>query len=294
MNYPIVLAHGIAPFDKIYRPFLKWLPKVWSHDPDKYHYFKGIASHLSRHGFTVFAPRVDFAGSVSQRANELAHKVRKFLEETGFSKVHVIAHSMGGLDARHMIVDEDMQDTVATLTTIGTPHLGTSFADQGLELTGGLIDYVRKMDLDLRGFKDLQTDVAIAFNQRAQKAEAGSPVHYVVYASKQDKNRVFSLLQPSWEIIHETEGENDGLTSVASQSWVPTLIGDDGRKAIHQKEFPIEADHLNELGWWDPDELHGIRWWWFFNLKKKIQAFEDQVKAAYLKMAEDAERLVGG
>ncbi len=29
-----------------------------------------------------------------------------------------------------------------------------------------------------------------------------------------------------------------------------------------------------------------------FNLKKEIQAYEDQVKAAYLKMARDAERLV--
>jgi len=30
----------------------------------------------------------------------------------------------------------------------------------------------------------------------------------------------------------------------------------------------------------------------FFNLKKEIQAFEDQVKAAYLKMARDAGCLV--
>jgi triacylglycerol esterase/lipase EstA (alpha/beta hydrolase family) len=42
--------------------------------------------------------------------------------------VHIIAHSMGGLDARHLIVDiVTMADKVGTLATIGTPHLGTSF-----------------------------------------------------------------------------------------------------------------------------------------------------------------------
>lgn len=291
MNYPVVLAHGIAPFDAIYRPFLKWLRKYLSNDPDNHDYFKGIASHLRRNGFTVFAPRVDFAGRVSQRAKELAQKVRKILDETGSAKVHVIAHSMGGLDARHMIVDEDMQDSVATLTTIGTPHFGTTFADKGLEQAGGLVDFFLKMGFDLRGFKDLQTEAAVAFNQRAQKTEADNPVHYVVYAAKQDKNRVFSLLKPSWEIIHEEEGENDGLVSVTSQFWTSALTGEDGQKAIKQEEFPIEADHLNELGWWDVDQLHGTRWW-NFNLKKEIRAFADQVKATYLKMAEDAERLV--
>ena len=247
---------------------------------------------MRRHGFTVFAPRVNFAASVRERAKELAQAVRKILEETESSKVHIIAHSMGGLDARRMIVDEDMQDSVATLTTIGTPHCGTTIADKGLEQAGGLVNFVLKKGLDLTGFRDLQTEAALAFNQRAQKAEAENPVHYIVYAGKQHKNRVFGLLKPSWEIIHQKEGENDGLVSVASQSWTSALTGENGQKAIRQEAFPIEVDHLNQLGWWDLVQLHGTHWW-NFNLKKEIRAFEAQVKAAYLKMAQGAERLVG-
>jgi len=37
-------------------------------------------------------------------------------------KVHLFAHSMGGLDARHMITHLGMANRVRTLTTIGTPH----------------------------------------------------------------------------------------------------------------------------------------------------------------------------
>ncbi len=291
MNDPIVLAHGIAPFDEIYQPFLKWLRKYWSKTPDKYDYFKGIASYLRHHGFTVFAPRVDFAGSVSERAKELAQAVRKILEETESSKVHIIAHSMGGLDARRMIVDEDMQDRVATLTTIGTPHCGTTFVDKGLAKAGGLVNFFLNKGLDLKGVRDLHTEAALAFNQRAEKAEAKNPVHYIVYAGKQQKKQVFGLLKPSWEIIHRKEGENDGLVSVASQSWTSALTGQNSQKSIRQEAFPIEVDHLNELGWWDLDELHGTHWW-NFNVKKKIRDFEDQVKAAYLKMAQEADSLV--
>ena len=42
--------------------------------------------------------------------------------------MHLIAHSMGGLDARHMIVREGMAERVASLTTVGTPHNGTPVA----------------------------------------------------------------------------------------------------------------------------------------------------------------------
>ena len=47
--------------------------------------------------------------------------------------VHLFAHSMGGLDSRYMISQLDMADRVLTLTTIGTPHRGTSFADWGVD-----------------------------------------------------------------------------------------------------------------------------------------------------------------
>ena len=116
-------------------------------------------------------------------------------------------------------------------------------------------------------------------------------VHYVVYASKQDESQVFGLLKPSWHLVEKEEGENDGLVSVSSQLWSDKLIGDGHEKPVRQVKFPLEADHLNELGWWDLDQLHGVHLW-KLDLRRRISSFEDQVKAAYLKIALDAERLV--
>ena len=39
---------------------------------------------------------------------------------------------MGGLDARYLISRLGMADRVLSLTTLGTPHRGTSFADWGV------------------------------------------------------------------------------------------------------------------------------------------------------------------
>ena len=43
--------------------------------------------------------------------------------------VHLIGHSLGGLDSRFLISKLGMADRVLSLTTIGTPHHGTPLAD---------------------------------------------------------------------------------------------------------------------------------------------------------------------
>jgi triacylglycerol lipase len=251
-RFPIVLAHGIARFDILRELFRNKLHL--SETDDRLHYFKGIKSHLEANGFEVHHTNVDFAGSVDLRATQLSKQLNKILEGGDAAKVNIIAHSMGGLDARHMIVDIDgMADKVASLTTIGTAHLGTSFADFALGSGGKLVISGLRPIINLEGFGDLTTEACESFNARARDNEAGNPVVYQTYASAEEHNRVFLPLQPSWFIVKHFEGENDGLVSVKSQQWESELRGADGRKkAIAHFPFPIPADHLNEVGWWDP------------------------------------------
>ena len=85
-------------------------------------------------------PEVHFADSVKLRSQRLAQEIQTFLERTDVQskKVHIITHSMGGLDARRMIVDvPGMAEKVATLTTIATPHLGSPAAADALRKAGG-------------------------------------------------------------------------------------------------------------------------------------------------------------
>ena len=171
-------------------------------------------------GFDVYYTNVEFAGSVALRARQLSEQINEILNQDNAEKVHIIAHSMGGLDARHMIVDRDgMAGKVASLTTIGTPHLGTSFADIGITLGGRLVIDSLSSILDLKGFDDLTIKSCDDFNRRAEAQEADNDVVYRTCASSEKRDHVFLPLQPSWFFINEKEGENDGLVSVKSQRW---------------------------------------------------------------------------
>ncbi len=278
MSLPIVLAHGIVPFDALYRPLLQAGLRKLLRQSDKYDYFSGIASHLKNHDYTVFAPRVPFAADVNKRAQALKRHVEAILESTGADRVHIIAHSMGGLDARHMIVDFDMADRVATLTTIGTPHCGTSFADFGLAKVDWLIGFTGTFGLSLDGFRDLSTKATAAFNKRALNAEAGNAVRYTTYAAHQDYARIFTPLKLSWKIITGREGASDGLVPLTSAAWTDRL----GSKFVCQEAFPVSADHLNELAWWEPCEMRAPR--------QARKPFKNKIRDAYLKMVRDAER----
>jgi triacylglycerol lipase len=88
---------------------------------------------LRKNGIEVYHTNVSFAADVETRAKDLTREIQKILADTGHAKVHIIGHSMGGLDARQMIVHEGMADKVATLTTIGTPHWGSPVAEWVLE-----------------------------------------------------------------------------------------------------------------------------------------------------------------
>lgn len=293
-NYPLVLAHGIARFDAITQSMARrWKMTLWdmSRVFDRLHYFKGMQSFLRGQGFETYATTVGFADDVDARAGQLAAQVKTILAQSGHHKVHLIGHSMGGLDGRHAIVDKGLADRVASLTTIGTPHLGTSLAEVGLGLGGVQTIEALRPYLDLGGFRNLPRDVRRAFNERARHAEATNDVVYQVYASAQAPPRLFRPLHLAWQIIHNLEGENDGLVPVASQLWQSELVNSGGRvKPIHQHHFPFPADHLNQTGWWDLEELAGLRFW-LREARRQKRDFEASVKEIYLQIARDAHAL---
>lgn len=294
-NHPIILAHGIARFDFLLQQFAKDLGALgfnFGLANDGLHYFKGIARHLRNHGFDVYQSSVSFAAGVEHRAADLKREIETALGlRPGQTKVHVIAHSMGGLDARHAIVNHGMADVIVSLTTIGTPHLGTSFADWSFENQGDKILEAARNIVDLGGFADLTTDACNAFNEAAQASEAANDVVYQTYSSAEDKAKIFLPLQPAWEIIQATEGDNDGLVPRTSQQWQSELTDGDGiRKRVRQHVFPVSADHLNEIGWWDLQQLemsdlfHNI-------LPVIVKNYEDNIKNVYLKIAREVQSL---
>nr|HID59878.1 hypothetical protein [Desulfobacterales bacterium] len=213
---PIILAHGICRFDVLLNALLDLDKDMYN----RFHYFKGIKSYLKAHGFVAFHSNVGWASSVQKRAHDLKSSIMKITHDfTRFEKVNIIAHSMGGLDARHMIVDLGMESRVASLITVGTPHHGTSFADWGIKKADRVVRWASCLGIDITGFRDLTRTSCTAFNRRAEDIELKNSVFYATYAGVQPLERIFFPLRFSYKIIYTLEGPNDGLVSEQSARW---------------------------------------------------------------------------
>lgn len=116
-KYPIILVHGIAVKDT-------WFLKS----------FGKIDKRLIEAGNIVYKSKIDSFGTVEDNALALKEEILSLMKEHGYEKVNIIAHSKGGLDAKYMIKHLDMDEKVASLTTLCTPHKGSPVASMLLKL----------------------------------------------------------------------------------------------------------------------------------------------------------------
>jgi triacylglycerol lipase len=124
---------------------------------------------------------------------------------------------MGGLDARYLISRLGMAARVLTLTTVGTPHRGTAFADWGLRRLERVVKPMLGLfNIPHQAFYDLTTERCRAFNATTPDAPG---VRYFAVAGRHEGN----WLAPEWAFSHwivkDAEGDNDGVVSVASATY---------------------------------------------------------------------------
>ncbi len=219
--HPVVLAHGILGFDEM---------RIAG---TRIEYFRGVANALSRFGIQVYCPKVPPASTISVRAQHLA----KFIQELDTKKVNIIAHSMGGLDARYALSCLNLAEHVCSLTTIGTPHRGSPLADLGAEILDkkfGLKTLLALFNVDSSVFYDFKLEKMAEFNQRVTNLKE------VFYSSivgvTEDSSKVNGLLLPSYLFLKQHIGANDGLVPRDSQKWGEVIA-------------EVEADHWGQVGW---------------------------------------------
>ena len=82
---------------------------------------------LTRRGFgRVFALNYSpLTRDVRTAAVRLGEEVERIVDETGYERIHVVGHSLGGLIARYYVTRLGGDSRVHTLVTLGTPHHGT-------------------------------------------------------------------------------------------------------------------------------------------------------------------------
>lgn len=122
---PIVLAHGLLGFDELHVAG-KFLPGV--------HYWRGITEALTANNIEVITASVPASASIEERAAKLGRDIE---QKAHGKSVNIVAHSMGGLDARYMISRLRPPNVrVLSLTTIASPHRGSAFADYVFDRIG--------------------------------------------------------------------------------------------------------------------------------------------------------------
>ncbi len=89
--------------------------------------FSLLRRGLSRRGFgSIFAMNWStLTGDLRRAALQLGEEVEAIVAETGYERIHIVGHSLGGLIARYYVTRLGGDDRVHTLVTMGTPHAGT-------------------------------------------------------------------------------------------------------------------------------------------------------------------------
>lgn len=67
-------------------------------------------------------------GDIRAAAAHLGAEIERIVDETGYERIHVVGHSMGGLIARYYVTRLGGDVHVHTLVTLGTPHRGSALA----------------------------------------------------------------------------------------------------------------------------------------------------------------------
>lgn len=231
LGAPVVLVHGLCGFDRLYAFGRSVLD-----------YFPGVREQLEAGGNRVFAACVRPTAGVADRALDLKRFVERAVPA---GPVHLIGHSMGGLDARYMISRLGMESRVRSLTTVGTPHRGTAFADWGVRHFGRLLaPFLGAAGVPYRAFHDLTTDSCRRFNEEVPDVPG---VRYFSVAGVCDAEFLGAEWLLPHRIVGRAEGPNDGVVSVASASW-------------GEQTEVWRGDHLNLVNWPNRIAVRRGRW----------------------------------
>jgi triacylglycerol lipase len=231
LRSPVVLVHGLLGFAHV--DLCGWTLAC---------YFPGIPELLRKPGNRVLLASLSPTGGVAERAAEL----KTFLDrEVPHEPVHLLGHSMGGLDARYLVSRLGMADRVLTLTTLGTPHRGTAFADWGVRRLARLVrPTLAWFRINAQAFYDLTTARCKEFNQQVPDHPR---VRYFSVAGRFESH----LFSPEWHlpssIVSQAEGPNDGVVSLASATY-------------GESTDVWEGDHLSLANWTNPVAWAGGTW----------------------------------
>lgn len=211
-KYPIVLVHGVAL--KEWRIFKS---------------FGRIGRTLRDAGYIIYAAKTDAFGSMENNAAQLKTQIEEILKKECTEKINIIAHSKGGLDSVFMIQELGMADSVASLTTLSTPHKGSRVASKLYDLPRWLKKFIAFwINLWYRIFGDKHPDaltvcrqLRLSPNEELDRLRVPAGVYCQSYSATMNRSRDdFLMFIPLYFSRRwGEEGATDGLVSVESAKY---------------------------------------------------------------------------
>lgn len=217
LKYPVFLCHGYGAISSV----IKSGPL---HDP---------CMKIREHGVPAIAPNIVPYALIETRAENWVQLIKSFCEQHGYEKVNVIAHSMGGLDMRCVLSKMELAEHVESLTTLATPHHGSSLADLILKAPEKVTEKLSVM-FDWFGdsmYPKVKSDALGSLEQLTSSyvKEIFNPAHpdvpevsYYSYSAGVGKGTNYSInpvLRFQNQQIFDKEGPNDSFVSVESAKW---------------------------------------------------------------------------
>jgi triacylglycerol lipase len=262
--HPIVLAHGFFGFEKI--AGLEYFRNVKKYFKNKFSDLNVIVTEVAPNDF------------IEQRAQQLWEQIDPISE-----KIHLIGHSMGGLDSRFLASPQGLNksERLISLTTISTPHCGSPVADFIIDkvdqfMPADIEQFSQKMpspdraarkiikilktkkeiwkylselfNFTTKAMTNLTTSYLKQFNQKYLDAPNVNYFSYAGVTGPGEKDYLPPIMYLTWAIVffhkdQKTGGRNDGLVAVDSAKW-----------GNFKGEIP--ADHFKQVGY----DLSGIAW----------------------------------
>ncbi len=240
-KYPLFMIHGTGFRDR------SW-----------FNYWGRIPEALASKGAQIHYGNQDSWATVENNALSLKERMKEVLAETGAQKVNIIAHSKGGLEARYIISTLGMADSVASLTTISTPHHGSKTMDFVCALPSFLFKiasvfanlWFRILGDSNPDFhyvcKQFTTGYTDEFNRNNPDAQS---VYYQSYAGVMGNSfSDFIMIIPHF-VVKRVDGESDGLVTPQSAQWANfkgILRGSTNRGISHADEVDMRRRILSK------------------------------------------------
>ncbi|PJC71133.1 MAG: thioesterase [Zetaproteobacteria bacterium CG_4_8_14_3_um_filter_59_5] len=190
-------------------------------------YSHGAPKMLQDMGFTVLIPALPWGEPVAVRGAFLAGYLKDIP-----GPLHLVAHSMGGIDARRYITHLGGHEKVVSLTTLSSPHRGSILAAQAMASPFSPWRHIHSV-----------ADLTPAAMDRFNAATPDMPgVIYRSYSAARPLCDQPWWVRPYGRQLTAAEGANDSQVSVTSAVWGEHVAS-------------LSADHYELIGshfWLNP------------------------------------------